>query len=452
MLRYSFKILVLIFITTNISYAFDLVTAYQKALEYNADYLVSVAQNKAGQENVVQGRASLLPQLSATGAMNENYLGTGGSYYYYDQPTLGLQLSQVIFDFNKFSQYSKGKYATDVSDLQLNNAKQKLMVTVAQAYFDVLYAQNTLDALQKTKSALQDQLTQAKKSFEVGTVTIADVNDAQSGYDTASAQEIQAQNDLMNKKNIFNNITGLDPNLIQPVVDDINLISPKPLVIESWTSLANTGNLNIKIANKQLKMANEDINIAKAGHLPTVNLVGQYTNMGNANLDGADSQQTANSFNGVNSQAGSIGSSYTQGVVGVQISIPLYNGGTISSTVRQAAANYEAAMQQLISVKRQTSQDVQNAYWQVQNGINLVKAQTQALKSSEIKLKSDKIGYRIGVRTSIDLVNSERNYYQMLQNYNQARYQYLVYRLQLMYLIGNLDVSFLKQINTNIKI
>ncbi len=446
------KVFILVFAMITSSYAFDLVAAYQKALVYNADYLSSVAKNKAGQENIVQGRSSLLPQLSATGAMNENYLSTGGAYYYYDQPTLGLQLNQVLFDFNKFSTYTKSKYATDVADLQLNDAKQKLIVTVAQAYFDVLYAENTLDALQKTKSALQDQLNQSKKSFDVGTVTIADVNDAQSGYDTAAAQEIQAKNDLLNKKNIFTNITGLDSNLIQPVVENITLQSPNPLAIESWNTLASYGNLNVKIADKQLKMANDDINIAKAGHLPTINLVGQYNNLGNANLDGADSQQTANNFNGVSSQAGSIGSSYTQGVVGVQISIPLYNGGGISSSVRQAAANYEASMQQLISVKRQTSQQVQNAYWQVENGISLVKAQTQALKSSVVKLKSDKIGYKIGVRTSIDLVNSERNYYQMLQNYNQARYQYLIYRLQLMYLIGNLDINFLQQINANIKI
>ena len=446
-----YVIIVVMFMASNTSYAFDLLTAYQKALEYNADYLAQVAQNKAGQENIIQGRAALLPQLTATGAMNENYLGSGGTYYYYDQPTLGLQLSQVIFDFGKFSTYAKSKYQTQVSDLQLNNAKQKLIVTVAQSYFDVLYAGNLLNAIQTTKSALQDQLNNAKRSFDVGTVTIADVNDAQAGYDTAVAQEVKAQNDLVNKKNIFQNITGLDANQIQPVLSNIALISSKPLELRGWVDMANTGNINIKIANKQLNMANEDIDIARAGHLPTVSLTGQYNNLGNVNLDGADSQVTATQFNSQTSQAGVIGSSYTQGVVGITVSIPLYSGGNVSSQARAAIANYEASMQQLLSTKRNTQQDVQNAYWQVENGISLVKAQTQALKSATIKLKSDKTGYQVGIRTSIDLVNSEKNYAQSIQDFNKSRYDYLVYKLQLMYLVGNLDIDFLRQINANIQ-
>ena len=132
--------------------------------------------------------------------MSENYFNTPGLEAFYHQPTLGASLQQVVFDWGKYSNYSKGKYAADIGNLQLDNAKQQLMVTVSKAYFDVLYAEDTLQAIKMTKEALEKQMNQAKKAFEVGSVTIADVNDAMSGFDTAAAQQIQAENDLIYKK------------------------------------------------------------------------------------------------------------------------------------------------------------------------------------------------------------------------------------------------------------
>jgi outer membrane protein len=430
--------------------AFNLIDAYQSALSYNAEYLKAIAQNQAGQENVVQGRAQLLPQLSATGAMNENYLNTSGMAMYYHQPTASAQLQQVVFDFNKFSQYTKSKYATELANLQFENARQQLILNVAQAYFDVLYATDTLNAITMTKSALLAQEKQAKQAFDVGTVTIADFNDAQSAYDSAVAQEIQAENDLINKKNIFRNLTGLDPDTIQPLVDKINLVSPKPGNAEDWANLAKVGNMNIKIANKQVEMSEQDIKIAKAGHLPSISAVGSYQYQGVSNVDSANA--VAQSIISQSSDVpGSPLSAYSSAAVGLQINIPLYSGGGISSQVRQAISNYEASRQQLTSVKRQTDQSIKNAYWQVENGVSMVKAQAQALKSAQVKLNSDKMGYQVGIRNSVDLVNSQRNYFQTLQSYNNSRYQYLNYRLQLKYLSGQLDQDFLKAINLDVK-
>ena len=203
--------------------AFDLVSAYSGALNYNADFLASIAKNQAGQEKQVQGRSALLPQIGATGGISENYLNTNGASIYYHQPTVTASLKQVAFDFGKFSQYTKSKFATQVADLQLELAKQQLMVNVAQSYFDVLYAMDTLSAIRVNKAAFERQLQQARQSFKVGTVTIADVNDAQASYDASVAQEISDENDLINKKNIFRNLTGLDPEQIQPLKTDIEL-------------------------------------------------------------------------------------------------------------------------------------------------------------------------------------------------------------------------------------
>ncbi len=422
--------------------AVDLEDTYQSSISYNADYLTAIAKNQAGQEYQVQGRSQLLPQITGTAGVAENYINTSGLAIYYHQPTAAANLSQVVFDFSKFSNFTKSKYATQLADLQLINAKQQLIVNVAQAYFDVLYANDVVNAIRLTKNALEKQMAQAKKSFDVGTVTIADVNDAKSGYDTASAQEIGAINDLINKKNIFRNLTGLNPDLIQPVIDNMALAYPIPNSVEEWANMAKMNNLNIKIANEQLSMAYEDINIAKSGHLPTLNLMGGYNYQGPTGIDATSADQQV-----VNQSAntpGSLLSSYTAAQVGLNLNIPIYSGGGVSSQVRQAIGNYEAAKNQLLSIERQTDQNIRNAFWQVQNGVSLVNAQTQALKSAKVKLDSDRLGYQVGIRNSVDLVNSEKNYATVIQNYNYARYQYLMYRLQLKYLAGDIDNNFLK--------
>lgn len=426
--------------------AFNLVEAYNSALSYNADYLGAIAKNKAGQEDIKQARSAFLPQIGASATENENYISSQGAEGYYHQPVLGITLSQVVFDFSKFSAYTKAKYSTQLADLQLKKARQKLMVDVAQAYFGVLYAKDVMSSIQMTKAAFAKQLVQAKKSFEVGTVTIADVNEAQSGFDTAQAQEIQAQNDVINKKNILRNMTGLDPELIQPVVSKITLANPTPNNVNEWSRIANAGNMDVGIAIRQLQMAHEDILIARSGHFPTLNVQGTYNNYGTQGIDNNAQifQQSANTI-------GTPLSSYSQAVVGLQLNIPISAGGAITSQVRKAIANYEVSNQQLVSTRRQTDQNVQNAFWQVENGVGLVKAQTQALKSAGLKLKADTIGYKVGIRSSVDLAGSEKNYYKTLQDYNQARYNYLIYRLQLKYLSGNIDVDYLKKINSNIK-
>lgn len=440
------SLIVVVVLIIKLSYAFDLSFAYSNSLDYNADYLAQIASNQANQESLVQGRAQLLPQLSANATLTENYLGVSGGITYYHQPTLGANFSQVVFDFGKFSQYTKSKYMVQVSALQLLNAKQQLIVTVAQAYFDVLYARDVLYSIKITKDALAKQLDQAKKSFAAGTVTIADVNDAKSGFDSAVAQEIQAINDLINKENIFHNITGLDPKQIQPLATVIELTTPSnPNTVDAWSSLAKVNNTNIKVAVMQLEMANQDINIATAGHVPTLNVVGNYQYQAPGGTDGGNT--SANQSSNI---PGTPLSDYSTAALGLQLNLPIYSGGLISSQVRQYAANYRQSQQQLLSVQRQTDQNIRNAFWQVENGVSIVKAQTQALKSAKIKLQSDRLGYQTGVRNSIDLVNSERNYATVLQNYNLARYQYLVYRLQLQYLAGKIDQNYLKLINSNI--
>jgi outer membrane protein len=430
-------------------FAYDLAYAYQQALSYNATYLQQIASSDATieQKNIALGK--LLPQISGSASLSENYFNQGGIEAYYHQPVYSAQLTQVVFDWSKFSTFSKGQYSAQIGNLQLENAKQQLLVTVAQSYMDVLYAQDTLLSITKTKEALEKQMNQAKKSFEVGTVTIADVNDAQAGYDSSAAQEIQATNDLIYKKNIFQNITGLDPEQIQPVVDDLKLVTPNPQSPDKWSQMGESGNLNIKVSQKQVEMANQDVHIAISGHLPTLNVNGTYQYQDTGGLDNTNA--TAAQVQQLTSVPGTPLSSYANGGVGLQLNVPIYSGGSVNAQVRQARATYVASQQQLVSVERQTDQNIRNSYWQVLNGVGLVKAQQTALKSATTKLDSDQLGYQVGVRNSVDLVNSQKNYYQTFQTYQQSRYQYLMARIQLRYLDGSINDKFIQDINTNIK-
>ncbi len=447
---YIIKTVLLLIVVGDI-YAIDLEQAYRKSLNYNADYLQAIAQNIAGHEFENQGLASLLPQLNAGGNYNYAQFQSGGMQVGFTQPSFNASATQVLYDFNKFSTYKKAIYTTDLSDLQITDARQQLMLKVGQAYFELLYAKDTLLVAKMTKNALKKQLDDAEVEYKIGKVTIADINDAKSGYDTAVADEIQAQNDVINKQVIFQNITGVNPELIQPIISNIELVYPNPDDVESIAKIAQTNNLSIKIAKKNIEISYQDIKIAKSGHLPVINLMFNYQFQGTANINYTDSAATAQLVQQIASIPGFPLSSYNGLGAFIGINIPLYSGGMVSSQVRQQLHLYEVARDQLLATKRDVDQKVRFAYLQVHNGVGFVKAQSQALTSAKIKLDSDKTGYKLGIRNSIDLVNSQKNYYKTWQDYNQSRYQYLIYRLQLEYLLGNIDEQFIKIINVNIK-
>jgi len=431
--------------------AIDLFEAYQKSLSFNADYLKAVANNDAGQENPNIARAAILPQINVNASLTENYISATGIYAFYHQPIYAAQLNQVVFDFSKFSTLTRSKFSSQLATLQLENARQQLMVNVAQAYFDVLYAEDVLLATQMTEKALEQQLIQAKEAFQVGTVPIVDVNDAQAAYDASAAQEIQDENNLIYKKNIFRNLTGLNPDLIQPLQKEIDLKLPVPEDSNSWAQMAESGNLNIKIADKQVAMAKEDITIARSGHLPTLNLMAQYMYQDTGSVDNTNANAADSQIQSIANVPGSPLSSYTVGYVGLQLSVPISSGGGINAQTRQAAAVYESSTQQLVSVERQTDQDIRNAYWNVANGVNFALAQKAALKSAKTKLDSDRLGYQVGIRNSVNLVSAQKDYFQSFKEYQMSRYKYLMAEVQLQYLSGVIDEKFLQQINANIK-
>ncbi|WP_225547772.1 TolC family outer membrane protein [Chromobacterium violaceum] len=417
--------------------AFDLVGAWQAARDYNADFAAARAQREAGQEKAVQGRSQLLPQVSVTGNYAYNNplqpsqgIGASGNLVAnkpYETHGYNVGLQQPLFDAGKYTGYQKGKIGTELADTTFDAAEQQLILDIAQAYFDVLRARDTLAATRASKKTYQNLLEQARTAFEVGTATITDTHEAQAGYDGAVAQEISDANNLELAGNNLKRLTGLEPSGIQTVRDQLPLLPPKPAGLDAWIDMAQRNSLKIKSAQQNLELARQTVIEKKGNHLPTVTLNAGY----------ADN---------ISNQSGSY--PHTRGSnVGVTVSLPLFAGGGINSQVREAAAQEEAARDQLESSRRQVKEDVRKAFLGVTNGAALVRAQQQLLVSAKSKVESTRLGKEVGIRTSIDLLQAEQAYYTALTTLANAKYSYLTARLALAQAAGQLQPDALAEVN-----
>jgi len=303
-----------------------------------------------------------------------------------------------------------------------------LIVRVSQAYFDVLLAQYNVTLTQAQKEAIGEQLAQAKRNFEVGTSTITDSHEAQARYDLAASQEITAQNDLEIRQNALLQIIGRQPGELVTVRGDVPLVAPEPSSMEAWVEKALQNNGEVKIARAAFEIATEEVNKARGGHLPTLDLVAIYG-------DSATGGGTAG------------GSDVTSRVVGLQLSLPLFQGGATSSAVRQAVANQEKARQDLEVTQRRIAQTARQAYLGVTSGIAQVKALQQAVISNQSAFDSTKLGLEVGVRTSVDLLNARQLLFGARRDLAQALYNYILSRLRLSAAGGVLSLADVQQVN-----
>lgn len=410
--------------------AFDLVEAWQQARGYDASFAAAGYDRDAGHEKAPQGRAGLLPQVALSADYSRTNLiqpsVAGGNFTTHG---VGVQLTQPVFDVSKYTGYQKGKTSSALADTRFAASEQQLIVDVAQAYFNVLLAQDTLASTQATKKAFASQLEQAKTAFEVGTATITDTHEAQAGYDGAVAQEILAESDLEIKRNALRRLTGLDPLAVQAVTPALPLDQPTNVDLDGWIAQALANNLDIKAQEQNLALASQDLTEKRGQRLPVVSLTAGYKD------------NTDNSTLPAHTRASS---------VGLQLTLPLYAGGGINSRVREAAANENSAKDKLEATRRQVREQVRQAYLGVTSGAALVKAQQQLLVSAKSKLDSTRLGKEVGVRTNLDLLQAEQEYYNDQTQLAKARYNYLLAKLQLAQAAGQLGPQQLAEVNAYI--
>ena len=417
--------------------AADLLSAYHDAIAYDAQFAAARAALDAGREKLPQGRSGLLPSIGfgANTAWNDDSRtsrATGiETNTKYNSNGWSINLSQPLFRWQNWVTYTQSELSVALSEAQFAAAKQDLILRVAQAYFDVLLAQDALATAQGQKAAITEQLAAAKRSFEVGTTTITDTNEAQSRYDLIIAQEIAAQNDLAVKQEALRTVIGKEAGSLKNLKPGITLPSPQPNDLSSWVSSAETNNPGVIAAKAAFEIANREIDKQRAGHYPTLDLVASR----NKNAQGSSAIP------------GFGGAEATSNSIGLQLSIPLFAGGAVVSKEREALALKEKAAADLENARRQAALGSLQTYLGVTSGISQVKAFEAALISSQSSLDSNKLGYDVGVRINIDVLNAQSQLYATQQSLSKARLDTLLALLRLKAAAGSLNEEDIQAIN-----
>ena len=415
--------------------AFDLQAAWDAALGYDASHSAAAYQRLAAQENIPQARAALLPQVSLNGSYQRNYpiepdADSNNSYGY------SVQATQILFDASKYADYKQGKLAAKLADAQFDLSEQQLLLNVSQAYFDVLTAYDLISASSASKKLYQRQLEQAKTMFDVGAATIVDTHEAQAGLDNAQVQVLNAEQKLHLAQQKLEYYTGLNPLDIERIDDkQVNRILNRKTLAE-WQQLAYLSNTNISAKHLAVEQAQAAVQKAKANRYPTVELQAAYQDQ---------HQQVSNM--GFSENVHNKGAS-----IGVNLSMPLYTGGALSSQVRQTQFELLQREDELTASKRDADLQVREQYLNVQSGLAQVNALEQLVLTNRKKLESSQLGQQVGVRSNLDVIDAQRTLAESEQQLAKARYDYLQAQLALAQAAGQLQTGeALRQINDAIR-
>ncbi len=422
--------------------AADLIQVYQQALANDATYASARNALTAGQERSIQGRSLLLPQVSLTGEHLKNHgeftpSNAGTTVDVADTPTVirgsdrdnstntyRLSLTQPLFRWANWQQYQQSKLAQAQAEAQFAQAQQDLIVRVAQAYFDVLTAQDNLASIQAQKSATTEQLASAKRNFEVGTQTITDTHEAQAAYDLVVAQEFAAINDLEVRRTALQQIIGTAPASVATLRSGVTIAPPEPATIEPWIASAEEQNYAVAVQQLAVEIAKREISRTRAGHLPTVDLVAQSLRQ----------SQTASGVTKNNA-------------IGINWTVPIFSGFQVTSQVRESIALEEKSRNDLEASRRSAAQNARQAYLGVNSGLAQVRALEAAEVSSKSALESNKLGYQVGVRINIDVLNAQRQLYSTQRDLSKARYDTIMNGLRLKAAAGTLKEADLVPVN-----
>ncbi|PLX73842.1 MAG: channel protein TolC [Azoarcus sp.] len=412
------------------AFAADLTQVYRDALANDAKFSAARAQFEAGQEKVVQGRAGLLPVIAASATSTWNDVSyrasSASSDYTYNSNGYAVQLTQPLFRWQNWVQYKQGELQTALAGSQYGQARQDLILRTAEAYFNVLNAEDTLAAVSQLRTAAAEQLEIAKTSFEVGTVTITDVHEAQSRFDLASAQEIAARNDLDVRRESLAQIIGKEPEPLAGLRSGVELQRPQPDNIGEWVSAAEQSSFGVQAQQLAREIATREVSRASGGHMPTLDLVATHSLNSRPSISFDRSESTT---------------------VGLQLNVPLYQGGGVSSREREAAALKLKADADLEDARRSAALAARQSYLGVTSGMAQVRALEAARLSSTSALEANKLGYEVGVRINIDVLNAQSQLADTLQKLSRARYDTLLAQLRLKAAAGTLGEEDVLAIN-----
>ena len=428
---------VLLLATAPATNSADLLEVFRLAQGADSQYAAARSAWSAGQEKLPQGLSGLLPSATVSASTQYNdrdirsrdpAVGTVTSQF--NSNAASISVTQPLYRPQNLTVYEQAKSQVVQSDAIFAQAAQDLLLRVAQAYFDVLLGQDTVVFAQAQLVAIGRQLEQAKRNFQVGTATITDTHEAQSRYDLTVSLEITAKNDLEIRKRLLELIIGRPAPGISPLGPRFNPSFPEPDNPAVWVENAGRNNLQVLASQASLDFAAKEVERNRAGHRPTLDAFATYTDSG--------------------SGAGTVGIAGTDtkfGVVGLQLAIPIYQGGLTSSRVRESLANEDKARQDLENARRTAQLTAQQTFLGVASGVSQVKALEAALVSSQSSLDSTRLGQEVGVRTQVDVLNAQQQLSQTRRDLAQAKYNYILALLRLKAAAGQLTEQDLAYVN-----
>ena len=410
----------------------SLLDLYQSARGYDATYQSAKSQFDATLAKADQAKALLLPKATlglSSSRTNLESAATATDRVYGTQ-TATLSGSQPLYRPADWAAYQQGIKGGESAGAALKAAEQDLIVRLSQAYFDVLASSDSLQFVQAQKTAVQEQLASAKRNFEVGTATITDTREAQARYDLVLAQEISADNDLRVKSLALVQLAGLPTVQPKPVAAPIALMDVTPNDVNAWVAQSQLENPALQQLQVSLEVAKLETSKAQAGHLPTLDLIGSYQ----ATSNNGTSISTSNSGSNVSS-------------LNLSLNIPVFAGFSTQNRIRETVSLEAKARTDLEGSQRTVAQATRAAFYGVQSGLGQVKALEAAEVSSQSALDANKLGYQVGVRINIDVLNSQSQLFDTKAKLAKARYDVLVGGLKLRQATGSLKVEDLEQVN-----
>lgn len=414
----------------------DLLGLYREAVLHDATYAAARADYTASLEALPQAKAQLLPTISLSASAIRNQLDNHApvlgvprrTEHDFTSENIGLSLNQPLYRRQLLAQLGQADAQVRFATARLEQARQDLTLRVALAYFDALLAQDNVQLAQEQKASISEQLRQAKRMYAAGVGTITDVNEAQARFDSTYAQEIEARNALEIRLRKLEEITQRYPGKLTPFGEQPQPTPPEPADVGHWidSALANNPNVLSQLAN--LDVVGRELEKARGGHHPTVDLIASY----DKSVDPGYTTLDTTNYN-------------TR--VGIQLQIPLYQGGYVNSRVRQMLAAEDKTRNELEASRRQATQLTREAYLDVVSGIARIKALEQALKSHQLALYSTRKGFQAGVRTNVDVLNEQQLMYTAKRDLYKARYEYAIARLKLKAAVGMLDEEEVALVN-----
>ncbi|RKZ92032.1 MAG: type I secretion protein TolC [Candidatus Parabeggiatoa sp. nov. 1] len=415
------------------SQAETLLELYHLAQQNDPELKIAYSEHLAIAEQKAQAGAPLLPQVTLGANVTETWSKNDGMFGGSRENTgagYNVSLNYALYRRDLRIQLQQVDSRIKQSEAAYESAKQALMERLAARYFAVLAANDNVEFARSAKTAFKQQLDEAQLRFEVGLIAITDVQEAQAGYDLAVADEILAKNELDNAHEALREITGTYHDVLATLNEDTPLLGPEPADLDKWTQIALEQSPELIAGQAAVETARQEMDKQRAGNWPTIELVGRHS--------------YSDVYRG---DENPLGNKTRNNSLGIQLSYPLYEGGAIRSRIREAKHRHVQALDRLEQQRRAIQKQTRQAFWSLRSNISRVKALKQALISTETALKSIKTGFELGTRTSVDVVNAQRDLLRAQSNYSRVRYDYVLNTLQLKQAAGLLSQDDLIGIN-----